>query len=630
MPKENKMIRALSLDFDGSFGGGKRDFRPRGNETFHDYLAIKNQKLLNEINAETKNGTEVIVMVGSNRQSVESENSATPLRNKWCAPVLNAVITSIKEPTIRFDGFLLGDVYRKDQTQESEFDRIQKFASDRTKTIEKNDPVPVDKTKLSILYAQMHKIASENPEATIVFDFYDDKTEILDSLNTFLTKNPDLIPKNVTLQLHRYVSFDDKTNEKLEEHCEDTTYETKKIQGEGPIDAFYIENTKRLTDIGYEGYQPAADKHPDLINALNLAPEKLSLFKKEKKGLWKGENYDLFKKDLLFYCQEEKKGSNLLLVEMDFSRGLWPSDLSDKEIKINDENPYGYKINGHQILLNENMTENERYEAVLIKIWAGLLNIEVNAKNTEELKKIYLSAKKGVEEHHKRKQKTTPFQIKGPIAYKKLQKIGLMHRQDVPSPLTNFFVRKQVSLDGNKIAGGRKDFIDIKRNGETVAITTLLDGSVKYSVTANIVLQAEDSSIMPGIPLGPISYAIIAKADGSFEIEHDAFHIKSKALCDYLSGNQSDLENPTRQCLFLKECIEEAKEHYPQWEKSDLHDNLLIKHTKAHRQEITPLKEWVKEAERRKLAFKEATYDKRQETFDHYYNEVNVHPVPKD
>ena len=64
------------------------------------------------------------------------------------------------------------------------------------------------------------------------------------------------------------------------------------------------------------------------------------LFKKEKKGLWKGENYDLFKKDLLFYCQEEKKGSNLLLVEMDFSRGLWPSDLSDKEIKINDDKYY--------------------------------------------------------------------------------------------------------------------------------------------------------------------------------------------------------------------------------------------------------------------------------------------------
>ncbi len=32
-----------------------------------------------------------------------------------------------------------------------------------------------DETKATIIYAQMHKIANENPNEEIVFDFYDDR-----------------------------------------------------------------------------------------------------------------------------------------------------------------------------------------------------------------------------------------------------------------------------------------------------------------------------------------------------------------------------------------------------------------------------------------------------------------------
>jgi len=39
-----------------------------------------------------------------------------------------------------------------------------------------------DSSKLSILYAQTHKVASDNPKSKISFDFYDDRSDILSGL----------------------------------------------------------------------------------------------------------------------------------------------------------------------------------------------------------------------------------------------------------------------------------------------------------------------------------------------------------------------------------------------------------------------------------------------------------------
>ncbi len=50
----------------------------------------------------------------------------------------------------------------------------------------------------------MHKIAAENPKAVITFNFYDDSKSILRCLGEFFKNNPDLIPPNITLNLHWY------------------------------------------------------------------------------------------------------------------------------------------------------------------------------------------------------------------------------------------------------------------------------------------------------------------------------------------------------------------------------------------------------------------------------------------
>jgi hypothetical protein len=61
-----------------------------------------------------------------------------------------------------------------------------------------------DTSKVVILYAQIHKVASDNLEKIISFDFYDDKTKILLALKNFFKKNPNRIPENVTLRLNLY------------------------------------------------------------------------------------------------------------------------------------------------------------------------------------------------------------------------------------------------------------------------------------------------------------------------------------------------------------------------------------------------------------------------------------------
>ncbi len=61
-----------------------------------------------------------------------------------------------------------------------------------------------DASKITLLYAQMHKIASENPDAQIVYRFHDDRPEILQGLRSVFAARPDLIPSNVTLECYAY------------------------------------------------------------------------------------------------------------------------------------------------------------------------------------------------------------------------------------------------------------------------------------------------------------------------------------------------------------------------------------------------------------------------------------------
>ena len=50
----------------------------------------------------------------------------------------------------------------------------------------------------------MHKIASENPDKEIDFNFYGFDLKILEEARKFFRKNRDFIPKNVTLHINQH------------------------------------------------------------------------------------------------------------------------------------------------------------------------------------------------------------------------------------------------------------------------------------------------------------------------------------------------------------------------------------------------------------------------------------------
>lgn len=61
-----------------------------------------------------------------------------------------------------------------------------------------------DESKVSLLFAQMQLASMQNPNDDIVFNFYDDRQDIVEGLQKFYTEHPELIPKNVTLNLVGY------------------------------------------------------------------------------------------------------------------------------------------------------------------------------------------------------------------------------------------------------------------------------------------------------------------------------------------------------------------------------------------------------------------------------------------
>ncbi|MGQ3892297.1 hypothetical protein [Legionella sp. CNM-4043-24] len=72
-----------------------------------------------------------------------------------------------------------------------------------------------DDSKLSILYAQIHKFASEHPEDTLHFSFYDHNVTVLEGLQTFFHSYPYLLPGSLTLQLVHYQGAVDETGKKI-------------------------------------------------------------------------------------------------------------------------------------------------------------------------------------------------------------------------------------------------------------------------------------------------------------------------------------------------------------------------------------------------------------------------------
>lgn len=194
-------LKVYSFDFDGCLFN------------YH-YLSSKIKDLSEsnkELFASLKKGTgdSNIVFIGSNRQSLSDDliNSRQDDRGS-CFPMLDLLC---KELNAKPDTFLMTDLYNNlpaghsfEQALKSLLPKSSLYNLDE---VNKNKPFQDwihDESKLTVVYAQMHKIASENPLEPIEFNFYDDREDILDGLKTYFSRYPETIPPNITLKLHRY------------------------------------------------------------------------------------------------------------------------------------------------------------------------------------------------------------------------------------------------------------------------------------------------------------------------------------------------------------------------------------------------------------------------------------------
>lgn len=221
-------IRVLSFDFDGCL--------------FHeDYSSneqnvIKSNKpFLNRIYQENQEFKKVYSLIGSNRQSFSTDYTNAKLNKTGsCFPALQQLSVYLGTS---MDTFLLADIFG-DLPEGTSFKRA-------TNEDEKeHSPYLFDDTKVTVLYAQIHRIANKHPNEEIIFDFYDDRgngahgrrVDLLEQLKSFYGKYPGLIPTNVTLRLHQYAGK------------EVNPIANGEIKGTGFIDENYKQTVKELSN----------------------------------------------------------------------------------------------------------------------------------------------------------------------------------------------------------------------------------------------------------------------------------------------------------------------------------------------------------------------------------------------
>ena len=151
----------------------------------------------------------------------------------------------------------------------TEFDRVcrvnegRRYFCTRSELFEQNDahqnknPTPYfDDSKITLLYMQCHTIAQAHPNENVVFHFYDDRPDICYALQTAFSEHPELLPRNVRLQIHHYDTHNPDSsltralddNKPLEHlSCTDgSNIPLNTIQGTGELDTNLAQNVKAL------------------------------------------------------------------------------------------------------------------------------------------------------------------------------------------------------------------------------------------------------------------------------------------------------------------------------------------------------------------------------------------------
>lgn len=244
-------ILVISVDFDGCLfheAYMKSDSPNRLIET--------NDKFIQHVLAEIEQGRyqQVVLMIGSARQSkiIDDINHMSKVKGgtESCyAAILNLCDEIQQKLTIpcTVDRMLLADIYGDRPLGEN----FTKSVNDEKYNY---SHFVWDEYKYSIIYSQIHKIASENNNADIFYHFYDDRvSDILLYLSMFYNNNTILIPNNLILHFYQYTGdVPAKSEFKLFED-----YYGYSVRGQGIVDHSFIDNIKLMARCcGFDPTQP--------------------------------------------------------------------------------------------------------------------------------------------------------------------------------------------------------------------------------------------------------------------------------------------------------------------------------------------------------------------------------------
>jgi hypothetical protein len=242
-----KQVVAVSLDADGCI------FNPafRESDQTMEKLFEHNQLLLDKIQHLKVDKVECVGYIGSNRQSLMTDCMNQRVNRKLSCFV--AIPRIYQKLSIKFDNVLIADIEAHkepgcsfdaaidlitDNGQDLDGKNSWFLAMEKLPAIQAHANWSFDNTKVSILYAQMHKLATENPDAEILFNFFDDKEEILDALTAYFSDGV-MMPSNVKLALYSY------DGDKLE-------LKSPLIQGQGIVDMSYQDTIRKMMKLAVE------------------------------------------------------------------------------------------------------------------------------------------------------------------------------------------------------------------------------------------------------------------------------------------------------------------------------------------------------------------------------------------
>lgn len=231
IPQKMKVYIAL-FDVDGCL-------YPSNFEHFdHDSLAKLNKNLLLHLNDHfsKKQYQRIIFGLGTNRQDFDLD-FLNSVMNKTCScvfvlPFFQKYFQRQNLNRVFIDPFMMGDIFSK--YNDNSANRSVEPGSTYAITLLKGASLQrdcfkskFDEHKISLLYTHAHRAACLNPHSNITVDFYDDRIDILKTLNDFFTSHHDLLPNNVELRLNQYI------------HQETVNPYDTPIKGSGACDPHY-------------------------------------------------------------------------------------------------------------------------------------------------------------------------------------------------------------------------------------------------------------------------------------------------------------------------------------------------------------------------------------------------------